>query len=86
MHLVVSLHFDLVAIFLDGMVNDSDDLVVANPAVGMEDKVVDSLFLNGYVEGNFHIPNRLGIIGSLYVLGFPVAGDDAGEFPAGTAN
>ena len=68
------------------MVNDFDNLVVANPAVGVEYKVVDSLLLNGRVECDFHVPNRLGIIRSLDVLGGPVAWHDTRKFPAGASD
>jgi len=68
------------------VVDQADHLLGLDPPVGMEDEVEYALFQHDAVERGLEVFERLGVIGLLERLRFPVAGDDAWELPAESAD
>ena len=78
--------FHLLAVGAFGVVDELDDLVIAEPAVRMEDRGEDTLRAHDGVQGELPVGDGGGVGGAVGVEGFPVARDHRGEFPAGAVD
>ena len=63
------------------MLDQTDNLIITNPVVRVEDECVDPFLQDRCIERPFHILDCLRVIWGLHVLGFPVARHGAGELP-----
>ena len=54
--------------FIHGVVNQFDNLITSDPAVGMEHQVKYTLFMNGGIERELPIPDGIRIVRFLDVL------------------
>ncbi len=77
------LHF--FAVLRRRVFDEIDDLLIANPAVRMEDQAEHAAFDDGGIEGRLPIADGDGIVRLVPVLGHPIAGHDAGKLPAQSA-
>src|SRR4051812_5962258 len=74
---------DLLSVLLDGVVDELDNLIVADPAVRMKDEVHHALLEDSDVEGRLPVAHRReGTFFVVIMLSRPVARRDAGKFPA----
>ena len=73
---------DFSAMTCDGMIDQLDDLVVADPAVGMEDQREDTPFDHRSINGRLEVLDGLRVADAMKILCIPVAGHQAGDLPA----
>ncbi len=71
----------LIAVFVNGVINQFHNLLAANPAMGMKDQIHRPLLDNGRIESSFPVRDCRGIIGTVQMLRVPITGHQAREFP-----
>jgi len=63
------------------VVDELDNLIVANPSSGVKREGVDSLFDHGGVDGRFHVADGGGVVWTELVLALPIVGNGRGNLP-----
>ena len=74
--------FDSLPVFLLGMFDHIDDLVVSDPSVWMEHQIEHAFLQDSSIECCLQVSYRGRVVWLMEMLGFPVAGNHAGELPA----
>lgn len=73
---------DLPSVLADGVVDQLDHLVVADPAAGMVHQGENPPLDHGGVDGRFHVGHGVRVVGALQVVPLPVVRHRAGDLPA----
>src|SRR5262245_38794448 len=69
-----------------GMVDELDDLIVANPAMRMKHQTINALLGDCAIESGLHVGDSLRIVWLLQMLRLPIAWGHTRKLPAQSAD